>query len=187
MATVRLTNDMRSSIKSKAMKHRFGESDAEILQEEYNLAIKLYDIVYDKDVMKIIRQVPEGWLVQRSNFVFNAGGYRVDLKTEKSQPVKNEYWVTHNIVGLDLIEEVKKFSERREDYKDVKKSSESKLDAILNSVTTVGSLEKIWPEGKPFYKNLNVEYKSCGVPAIKIEELNSTFNLPVDKEEEENV
>ncbi len=49
---------------------------------------------------------------------------------------------------------------------------------MLKNISSISSLEKTWPEGKPHYeKYLNIA-KGAGVPAIQVAEINALLGMP---------
>jgi hypothetical protein len=59
-----------------------------------------------------------------------------------------------------------------------KREMQTKVNAVLNSVTTFTSLQKTWPGGERFYKSLPLDFPFRNqVPAVRVEELNDALGI----------
>lgn len=79
-------------------------------------------------------------------------------------------------VMVEYIKASEKYDQVIEDIS----GSETKLRAVLSSVSSLQKLEREWPELAPFLTDIQLPTKN--LPAINRQTMNEAFNLPVENE-----
>lgn len=201
----RLTNDMRDALALAVMHHRFGDEVKELMAVKGEFAEAVYNDVYTKATREKMAALPDGWLPTRQDISAQFGdGSRYDslrfdgcvygVLAELKDPAKKDedsrsfkivlykhahgcakaYEPTHKLATRYLA-----LKEREDDLKTRVRAAKAQAKTALNSVSTMASLLKAWPEIEPFARSFNgVQAK---LPAIPISALNAIFKLPVQK------
>jgi hypothetical protein len=207
MASQRLTIDIRQSVASSVLRHRFAEEVAALVRDRKALADDVYEDVYRKADRERMNALPEGWLPQSPNITAKFGehsaGY-AQLPFDGSLPSGklHQFQVRakshHNGIWRRITEKNKggcskayepthKLAKRHEELRtrqitleQVISESQKQIGAALNGVTTAAALVKAWPEMEPFVKAYLVPAVT-NLPSIPTSKLNEIFKLPVKK------
>ena len=194
MASIKLTKEMRVSIRDKVIERRFAETEKALLEEAVSLCSGV------ALGLEIKGDWPDGWFHKKDKFnidVAGLGGHlderfmhgqsvhqlaakswcwgvrlpeaiRVPYSaSERNTPVARDsaLWPLFE----DLHQRIDAFFEERSD-------AMAKTDAILAKFSTVKSLLDAWPELEPF-----VPKEAAPLPpALPIYEMNKMLGLPVE-------
>jgi len=179
---MRLTNDYRESILSNAMgdsNKAFKKQAAELQKEEDKLATKCYKAIYPIDIIRKANALPDNWLRVDTCLRFNVNGMDIRLYSAKGHRVPNANGCKPlGVITGELADEVTAFANKKQDIDKSYRELRHKISAMLNSVSTVKSLQTVWPDGKPFYEFLLKPVgEKTGLPSVLISEINSALQI----------
>ena len=194
MANIKLTKEMRRSIRDKVIERRFHMTEIELLEEAVDLCSGV------ALGLEIKGDWPKGWFKERGKFCINVDGLagRLDERFEhgaSTHRLKKEcwYWEVRLKKGIpvpykdsdgypkvardsalwpmfeDLQQRIDAFFEERDE-------AEAKVAAILTKFSTTKSLLDAWPELEPFV----LKEAAPLPPALPIYEMNKMLGLPVE-------
>lgn len=174
----RLTNTLRDTIRHRAIGAAFSEREAELKANEHRLGMEAYDAVIPEAERIAAAGLPERWCRYDRCLRFNAGGWDVRLDVEKSVPVFSGYGCHRlgDITG-DLAERIQAHVQAKEALRKDKARAEHELDGFLAQFKSLKQMAESWPEGNPFYADLDIDRKPGGVPAVRVMEINKLLNL----------
>lgn len=177
----RITNEMRNSIAHNATKNIFDVQGKAIKQEESDLAIELYNSLFESKELGQIKKLPKKWFHYDGCLRFNCAGYDLTFCVFEAVPVPYDRGYCSrlgNITG-DLAEKAQAFGSKKEGVKDEQNKTRQTIKSLLYSVNTIKQLKTVWPEGAEFYAIYDeASTKSKGgVPAVQIEEINKLLGL----------
>lgn len=182
----RLTNDMRSIICKAALEATLAERRSDLAAQEASLAREAYDATFSADLQRLIAKVPGNWFRNDPCLNFNVGGLRIRLRTGgNGLPVPYQSGSTrgygcHNEIGViqpgDLCDRIQAHAKAKEAFREKTEVASRDLGALLGSISSVGQLQKVWPEGQPFYARF-LDSKAPSLPAIRFAEVNATLGL----------
>lgn len=171
---MRLTKQIRESIMSAAMKHRFEAEDKLLKVEETKLANDLLDAQFSPDDLKLLNSLPSGWTTQVISVHAKLYGGTEHLRLDRTRnvPWDMEYGIKGDTDALA------KFTRKRQALHDAKHAARSAIAGALNKVQTTQTLTRTWPEIAQFIpKDVTVADKSASL-AFPIETLNKMLKLP---------
>jgi len=202
MAT-RLTKDIRDSILTEVLRHRFQDRIEVLIADRAYFAEKVYNDIYRKADREKMEALPNGWLPNNTSIgvQFGDGGHRyttvlfdgavygevgrVRAKTDKPRErVKRRVPYKHSHGCVKVYEPAHKlsvehqklegrFDELKQDYETAKRQA----SAALASVSTINRLVEVWPEIEPFARKYDETPPK--LPAVPTSELNKLLDLPV--------
>lgn len=184
MASVRITNDIKTCVVHDLLVRAFGDRDAALEAKKLRLADLVYWSIYDKKEIEALKKVAEEFLNTDKGHLVKFGGEFRRVNWGEDRIVSNGRRGTLILGGdhplTDLHREIKAEDEK---LKDSKHAARLEARAKLDSVTTLGRLIEVWPEIRPFVERY-LEPKKKQLPVLRNEELNKTFNLPVETKKE---
>ena len=193
MASIKLTKEMRVSIRDKVIERRFAETEKALLEEAVSLCSGV------ALGLEIKGDWPKGWFKERGKFCVSVEGLngRLDEVFMHGASVhrlqQNHYWeirlkeaipvpyreaggypkVVRDSALWPLFEDLQ---QRIDDFFEERNDAEAKLAAILGKFSTTKSLLDAWPELEPF-----VPQEAAPLPpALPIYEMNKLLGLPVE-------
>lgn len=173
---MRLTTYIRDQAISNLMANRFDKEQKAIKKEELELGEFAYNTFFGEHKRRM-NGLPKGWLPRRSYFETYVAGERHQfrLKEERSFP----YDIHSNDRRLHmtclLTTKMKEHQQRKIKFIDDKATARAQAHSVLNSVSTVEKLLKVWPEVKPFLPK--VEGIVTTALALPIASLNTMLGL----------
>lgn len=201
MASVRLTHDMRSSIRAALLKHRFEKDVRALIKERAAFARAVYDDIYKAKQRQIIDSLPQGWLpiTGAISVKFGAtyvslefsGGGEGGLKVRQitGEPLDSVHLPvaakhSHGCVavydaGHRLSTRHEKIAAATADLKKAISEADAQISAALDATSTTAGLVKVWPEIEPVL--LKLSPASVPLPAVPTAKLNEMLNLPLRK------
>lgn len=176
---MRLTRDMRDSIRADLLTEKFRESRELHTEQGFKLAMNIFKDVYGKHMTQI-EAIPEGWLPTITSIRVKFGASFTRLSLPAPLAVPND-----DMVKCDAVYEAShKFSQAYEKLvndKEIQAEQRAKLyneiGAVLLSVTTTAALIAAWPEVEPYVKRHTPN--AVQLPAVQIEDLNRNLGLGV--------
>lgn len=180
---MRLSEQVRSTILDRALKHGFDKDRALLKKREKTLGEMAYNDIYSKKVRDLMQALPAGYLPETSNVLCRFGSTegRVYFEKEKRVPAKHDrYSAVAKIFPGDhkLTQQYLELSQQQKDLNTRYKETREQIKAILYSVTTLKKLQEIWPECEPFIKDMLITQKPA-LPAVPVKEVNKSLGLPV--------
>lgn len=199
----RLTVYMRENIVRDLIQHRFsGQIDA-LIADQADFAKRVRADILGDDAKKIAR-LPKGWVPEESDIGVRFGDDQrlytrlsfsgdTEIYGPLSQAAKNGSRTAVNArlpasmahgcahaysASHPLSIEWEKLTYRRENLKEEIKKAKALATATLAKFSTPKRLATEWPEVAPF---LPAAATAHAVPAIPVEVLNTTFDLPVEE------
>jgi len=198
----RLTNNIREQMARKLVNHRYTDEAKELVRLNKTLAERAYDHCYTKEIvghMEAIKKVFPSAFREYNIFNVNAGGFKVDLggqvrsrwitvmqETPRKFVIAGDSYTPHNITDEKLIEEIKAFAIRREDFNDVCSTAYSEAMSVLNTMTTGKKLAEAWPEAMDVIGGLIPEDQRT-LPVVQVSAINAKFKLPPETKTKETV
>ena len=192
MASVRLTNDLRTKIVNLVLKRRFQERQDDLQNKLYALALKVYHTVYTPEILEKMKTLGDDFFNTRGylKFASNTGAViQLDLKDRLIFSAKHSGYylveVMYQCSENDSIwEEWTNLDIEQTSLNTERKEARRELESILNKCSTSSKLFQAWPELKSLVEHIIPEPTPKQLPALPTTRLNEEYNLPVDLEEE---
>ena len=198
MAKTRMNQEDRQSIVAAILDHKFKPVFLANNEEQYALALRIYDTLYDEKTKEWIKQAPEGWLPHSTSVTVNAAGRKYSLHFGlKTNPATNSrLWtqlpvcVRHAdswnyacktfVAGDELGEAIAKNANEAEDLKNLHAKAKEQLVAALSALRSFEDVLEKWPEVESFVKpRMQARCVEVpGLPAVKFSDLNAMLGLP---------
>lgn len=189
---MKLTNWHRDAIVREAVEKSFAQRFADRAQAEDVLAREAYGFVIPPHEQRLAAKLPENWLRRDACLRFNVEGQRIELDVlgggllvpylPKGKEGGSPYGYNCNTLGAipagDLCDRIQAHALAGEKLKADRKAANSAVKAMVYSVTTIGKLREIWPEGEPFYGSIQSNAPTT-LPAIQAAKVNSMLGLPL--------
>lgn len=174
----RLTSDIRRLVADRALRAAFEPREKTLALEEDVWARRLYELAFAPKVRTAARSLSDKW-VRRSNiFRVNFCGLSLTLRVLGDHlplPGYSDYDVAGTVSDKSLEIELHKFLDKQKNTKEEKKAAENTLRSMLAAIPTSGKLEEIWPEGREFYKDMDL--RKNDLPMIMTSDLNRMLGL----------
>lgn len=185
MATQRLNNYMRERIAKCVMDKTDFSKIIEDLEAQEITPEEIYSAYYDKETLKKMEALPEGWLCKVDSFYVNLGGcsHWIAFKDKEGDPVRKLIlWKDRNEritfpVDHPLVIRFQKNHDELIKAREEASRFASKVMATLRSATTVGKLLTIWPELKEICPPEYFFAVEPSLPAIIVDDLNKHINF----------
>lgn len=199
MTSIRLTKTIKEKILEELIKYNFQERYDQLDKEFYCFSQRIYQDVY-RNKIEDFYALKEGWLPEsnsirvtfsgRHDYVYFDGSMyskphqiRINRDEYLNKKMRIPYKDVNNTVKQyeandKLTQEYDKLTNKAKDLYGEFETVKHKTSAALDSVTTVNSLIKMWPEVKPFLEgiiDLETKTKALAIPKA---ELNRLLNLP---------
>jgi hypothetical protein len=187
---MRLNAPMRQQIIRKAIAAKFDPIVAKLKAENLAIGHAFYQHLFGKQ-KAAIAAVPKAFLHQPSEEEIKHGvdckfqlsnGYTVRVDVPFTDPVPSANSFRNPPLGVikdeALCNRYLAWQHAVEDRDKDKKEAYETLSALLKSLTTYNTLEKEWPEGKPFYGSLPGDFPGeTGLPMVQIKHLNQILGI----------
>lgn len=178
----------RKEICQKAIKQAFDEKQNNHKLLESKMFKIAYDVLFDKKIVAAAIKLPPEWVRSDYDINLNIGGMRIYLanrdKEGKHVSVPMPCGYDHVMPEGEAADVIFSWYKQKDELSKERYDTERKLMALLESVTTLGKLQEIWPEGEQFYLYLigtqATEVRS-GLPAPLLTELNEKLGLNLPK------
>lgn len=176
----KLTNGMRDKIRGKALAEAFDARRKMLTEREHELADKVRADALGKPMLAMLMTLPDGIAPTRKKLTVKFGSSWCELchrdhsrypdnKTNSSGTTCLKVYEA----GDSLAEEYEDLERDRKTVKDETVALAAKVQALLDSTTTVEKLLDVWPEAKPFVPEIPV--KPTSVPALLVSDINSAI------------
>lgn len=204
--TTRLNATLRSSIKAAIIHHRFAPEFKQLKAEGMDIAKVVYLRTFSLEEQMNLNAAPEGWFHEQSCIDLQIGDnkhavkfggdvyYRWDAirnfsyryfkdsdgkSTQRRMPHSYK-WLKLNAHD-PLAKRYHKLLQFQEGIEEAFKPAFSKINTMLGSYGTVGTLKAAWPEVEPFVPKAAAKVLAAtpNLPAVSIPELNKALGLPV--------
>lgn len=200
MSTHRLTMQMRDTIVTRMLKHRFGKQIADYYKATALFADQIYNDVLSKEDQVSIAFTPEGWLPTdnhlSANFgmsgytnvyfgghryagaeIVNVGGQPPDVYKRLPAKLKGRAVKVYD-ARHPLTNEFDRLNNMRIDLKDQISHTQAITRSAIKHVHTIEKLVEKWPEVTPFVADfLTAEPRL--LPTVPTADLNKLLDLPV--------
>lgn len=161
MATARMTNDLRDTIRVAAMSKAFAKEKMQNEEALKKLSRKVYDKLFSEEIQEAVAKLPKGFIERHScpNVRISSSAEKassvVSLKfdTSVAWPVEYRYGGLPLIVDAELYAEYRKLDDAVNAVKDGEQKLRESLNQVLCAATTVAKLIEMWPEGEKFIPN----------------------------------
>lgn len=174
---MKLTRELREKILKKLLDHRFKNEQDALNKETQAMSAKIYASKYTPELLGLMAQLPKNSFKKLGSFKVRVGDrweyFRLDTSVEILYSDSQACFdlVPDSAVGKELYNLVgrknKLHARRSEAYNQVWE--------VLNSVTTINRLIKVWPETEPFVKEYL--FDSPTLPAVPVQQLNELLEL----------
>lgn len=199
--STRLTNDLRDTIASDILRHRFNEQVDALIADRAALADAIYNDIYRKSDREKMEALPKGWLPEETNIgvQFGSSSSRYEnvefnghfygklgaLRTKREdERVTRRVPHKHRSGCAKVYEETHKLALRHQELDARWSAMKAEFDAAsrqimaaLASVSTIKRLIEVWPEVAPFASKH--EDAPRQLPSVPTEKLNEMLGLPV--------
>lgn len=176
--SIRLTNDMRDSIIRAAVKARFDKDIEARAKIEDKIGRKFYAAVISEAERRAIAKLPERWWREDQCLRFNVGGWALNFALI-GKPVRVPKSSNCNTLGAisdpELVKEGQAHAESLKEDGRIRDEARRTLKGLVYSVSTVGALRTIWPEGAPFYSTIQAPPATQVAPIVA--NINAMFGL----------
>lgn len=184
---MRLTNEMRKEIVSKALSAAYGKREDAHNAASKALADALYQHTYG-EAEKIARKLPRGFANMSGSIEIGAAGFRDRYSTSPlknsqlsmsiARPVPNNHTYIKISVGgtHPLHEQAQAVAEEYQALTRDKDALAAKLRSLTASATTVEKLLAAWPEGRKFIGKPPAPKASAVIPVELVPEINAAIS-----------
>lgn len=181
MKVIRLTRDNRKLIVDRLMKRAFDDETAKLREDEVAFGKKVYADVYSPAVLKKMRALPEGYLLEVSTILVSFGGQVGQVTFGEDRRVAAQHAERYKPVisysAQDpMSDDYRDFEARENGLKDRKAGAYRMAMAVLESVSTVKQLVEVWPEVAEVLGELGEEKSSVAL-AVPLADLNRQFGF----------
>jgi hypothetical protein len=201
MMSTRLTSRDRIAIIRNAIEDSFGKRIDEMCMKERNLGTEIFNEKYSDEIRLKMLHIPQHLLNTRFSLDANICGFYVNL-TMYSRPDEitessltrtfieyNDVVIHRKVryiplpsqtISLDNVKIKEKFEDLNGEKQELKNDIVTaivKLRPVIQKVSTLNSLKKVWPEGEIFYQFLNDKEPIINLPA-DMSEINKIFDVP---------
>lgn len=198
---MRLNSAMKDQVIKKAIAHAFDKREAVLLKEEHAIAKALFVHAFGARAISLVKQLGEPFVYANMDGYGNekntgttttwyVGGQHVNVRLldipvpqrfgerlRRDHGKKNPFSVSME-KNATLVERCRAWQDACVTLMKEMEKVKTTLGTMLQSISTYKSLEKNWPEGKPFYKHLPKEFPfRHQVPANLVSELNKALGV----------
>lgn len=200
--STRLTNDLRDTIASDILRHRFSEQVDALIADRAAFAEAVYCDIYRKADREKMEALPKGWLPECSkvgvqfgstgrsyetvsfdgSFYGPLGSMRTRVKDAPSSDRRMQNRHAHGCAKV--YDDQHKLSIRHQELADRHSALKADFEtakrqtmAALASVSTIKRLIEAWPEVAPFATKHEAAPRQ--LPSVPTEKLNEMLGLPV--------
>lgn len=202
MTAVRLNALIRANIVEAALKHRFGDTCLEIVEEHGAIANAVYHAQFTPKRLAQLDALPDDWCDHIEHVEGNFGGQRhtfwfcgihprwqretyeayakipAALNTDEDRKRWKRRFLGPKPVfhgGQAITERVRKYLSTVEKFNEAHKKVKHTIEATLSQYTMLNALVKAWPEIEQFVPK--VEKEIIQLPVIPVAELNRMLEL----------
>jgi hypothetical protein len=174
---MRLNNTHRETIARRAERSEaFDNRQKEIDFRGDVLAKEARAKLYKPAVIKAADTVGDKWVSVRTTFKLNVGGAQIILHfTEPTALPYDQYGVVGAVEPGDLADRIMTWAADAETLKADRKRARYAIEAMLNNVSTLETLQSVWPEGQQFYSDL--EIRKPDLPAVVGTDINKLLGV----------
>lgn len=179
---MRLNAAMKIQVIKKAMDHRFKKRIKDHDDERKALGLALWDSIYGTH-KRTIAKLPKDLFTYPTPYhdekeapvSFTIGGQYHPYPLSPTLPIST---LRMQITDRALIDRHRACLAEAEALRSDTEKVKTTLTAMLQNMQTFARLEQDWPEGKPFYHSLPVDFPfNHNVPAVQVKELNTLLGL----------
>lgn len=188
---MRLTNDIRDSLVTKLIRHRFDEPAKQLALKQAAFTYKVYRALFSEGEFNLIQDLPSGWLPSVCDIEIKFGGDyqrlafsprpligdRLDDKEYPMPASMNcrcaKQFPVRDSLTKESIQLTREYDALREEISSVKQQ----VRAAVYSTSSTDKLLEVWPELEPFLKDY-VGVKFSTALAIPVKDLNAALGLP---------
>lgn len=190
---LRLNNDMRAEVVRRAIEHAFGKREKDLTERNNKLAHFAMIESFGAATLKLAGKLGKPWVNVcednwgakspngvPTNFRVGPFGKTIALLVKDPVPIGARHDISKyfKVGDPNLVKEIEQLMDDYEALKAEKTKAISTLNALLGSFAAYSTLEKGWPEGKPFYKHIPKDYPfRHQVPAVLVSDLNKTLGI----------
>lgn len=183
---MRLTNEMRKEIVSKALSAAYGKREDAHHAATKALADALYHHTYG-EAEKIARKLPKGFANMSGHIEIEAAGFKERYATSTmknsqlnmsiARPVPaNHTWIKIKVGGAHpLNDQAQAVAEEYQALTRDKDALAAKLRSLTASATTVEKLLAAWPDGRKFIGKPPPPKASAVIPVELVPEINAAI------------
>jgi hypothetical protein len=204
LPTTRLNKKIRTDILNRLLMHRFGPELRAFARENAAIAQHIFDNTFTFRERELIDEVPKEWLNEEQRIEIQVSGQRHVLQFNGSvywrddglrhftyhfgkslgdgyrrMPDRYDTWKVDapSAIGRRVLDAEAKRGELEVQFKTVIAAAK----ATLGSYNTIGTLEKGWPEVKPFLPKTEeqVRVPEAPLPVVSNELMNAMLRLPI--------
>lgn len=180
MATVRLNKMIKDVVKTRLIKKVFEDGQEKLKKAKARFGNKLYNDVYSLKERKAMEAMPEGFLKTSTSLKVQFQDVFTHVHFDR-RPIaaKHDYSCCKVYDAKDpLCLEWVELKRTEDQLEKEKRKAEVDIGVVLDQVTTLKRLLKIWPEVEPWVKDFaEPPVDRTNLPALPISELNKTLGL----------
>lgn len=184
MTTARITTAMKALIIQRLTSARFKSEIDRLARQFRELGQRSYDKFYTEAERTAMEALPKGWLVETGDISFAYAGkvHRFSFAQNKRLLGKHSSSSRHSVLGVfdardTLTDEYRRLTGREEELESLQARARAEIAGVINSCTTIGKLQEIWPEVVPHTQDMHTQPARSGVPAVQISALNELLHL----------
>lgn len=187
MKTVRLNDRMRRKILDRLARHSFGKRWEVLHKSLRELGDIIYYVIYPKDVQKLMRKLPDGFLERHGQVRVSFAGTvdQVDfteLRMVASKHAEFASVAAHFDVDHPITLRHDELTRAKRDLAREEEEALRQARAVVNHSYTLKQLLEAWPECRPFVEDLlAADSPETLALAIPVAELNRRFGLETVK------
>lgn len=186
---IRLNGAMRKSILEKALEHAFGKREKALLKDSITLGHEAMVDCFGAARIAAARKASYPFVIEGRDFygnkapdgvltTFRVGYKQIALHVQDPLPIRINDFKHFTVKDPTLIAEIETYADAAEALKTERNKVHTTLEAMLNGVQTLASLERTWPEGKKVYAHIPKEFPfRHQVPATLVSDLNKALGL----------
>lgn len=184
MASTRLTKVMRKDIHAALMKRAFVERKADLDKREADLALWVYNLVYDEKTQALMAQLGSDFFHQRRGIQVRFGhdDDRLNMQDARLFAYQHEPLYKCTTVLNDdapICDTYRAWKKDKRQYLEEYQKLKNEARDILERCTTVKQLCETWPEICPLLHDMGIRQNKevRMLPAVR-KDMNKLFQLP---------
>lgn len=184
---MRLTNAIREEILNKLLVHKFSQEEQDIKREMMDFALEVYRSALTKEELAWVNSAPKSFRCSiGSGYIraYFAGQHcLLDVSADSCFAFTDEIASRMRFAAdHPFTTTFEKIEQKDRAFRIRRRNAENEAEAVLWSVQTLKKLLEVWPEIEPFCPTPEVKTKTSTAIAIRRDELNNTFGLPIEAE-----
>lgn len=180
MSAIKLNTHIRGKLLQAMLLKGIEAEEKHVQEMEHLTAETVYKALYKPEDLARINALPDGWLATRTDIRVKIGTSGYNYRSlDFAAPRRFLDSTGECAMALNARDElagiIEDYIRERDRVMAKKEQLKESLQAVLNSVTTIGRLLEVWPEARVFTESLDLSRPQ--LPALPIKSLNKQLGI----------